>query len=169
MLEVNFQDILYQGKSSCLDSPFYELKDPYGHIFCGPCSIRHQFLVEIPSQVTMRKLSDAGTPDFNPHFNGHLLVVLGLFPPNSGEQMHKFRERRKKISQPIKGLFPTTSALWQLMGNQPPLAIPLLEFCQGYNEVSIAERHSWSLWSVQERLGKGSRAVTRTVYGRARA
>jgi hypothetical protein len=109
----------------------------------------------------MRKLSDAGTPDFNPQFNGHLIVVLGLFAPDPGEALHSFRKRRDKISRPTAGLFPMTSALWKLMGNQPPLAIPMLDFVSGYNEFDIAERHSWSLFDVQLRLGKASRAIMR--------
>lgn len=163
MLAGQLRSFLYQGNESCLHLPQYEIRDYFHHKQCGPCFIRSGFIYEHPSQVTMRSLSDAGTPEWNPNFNGHLLVVIGLIAPEPGEPLWSFQKRRAKFSKPTMKLFPITSALWKLMGHQPPLAIPMVEFCQGYSELDIAAKHDWSLWNVQDRLAKAARAALRNV------
>lgn len=160
MIDSRLETNLYQSGLSCLHSENYLFIDNYHTLKCGPCYFRWGILEEIPGRTSVKKLSDAGTPDLFSELLSHLQVQLGLVPPRSGESMKAFRKRRTdhKYSNTTR-IFPFSSALWLLMGYQPPLAIPLVEFCKGYSEVQIADRFDWSLFNVQERITKGSRTA----------
>lgn len=90
----------------------------------------------------------------DPRLIEHMIVTVGLVPPEPHESTKQFRERRRKQSWPSPKLYPFTSTLWQMMGFQPPLAKVLVEFCKGYNEVQIAEQMGLSVYNVKERLRK---------------
>jgi hypothetical protein len=137
----------------------YLLWDPYQHYLCGPCFFRDGFQTELPSRVTIREgTGNYGAPAIDYRFIEHVEVSLGLVPPDPGEPLPQWRKRRDRLSsRPNPKLFPFISSLWNLMNFQPPLAKPLIRFCQGMDEVEIAEELDLSLYNVHERLVKAVR------------
>lgn len=141
--------------------PLYEFKDIYRHrTTCGPCYFREAFTDELPTRMTIKEFSGLfGSPQMDPKLLAHVTVSMGLMPPEPGENLKEFRRRRelKGYSRPTPKLFPVASALWKLMGFQPPLALPLIRFCQGHTEHEIAEETGQSLFGVHLSLMKATR------------
>ena len=145
---------LYTKLPTCLHVDSYQIWDGVQAV-CGPCYFRMGVLDELPTRITMREESGAfGSPQFDPRFISHVMLSAGLIAPNPGESMKEFRQRRRRTSYPSPHLFPFTSAVWELMGVQPPLAKVLVQFCQGYGEYEIADHMELSLYNVHERLRK---------------
>lgn len=162
MIDPSLGQLLYEGKSSCLHSDQYQIITSGTGLRCGTCFFRSGFIEELPSRLSVKRLSDAGIPDLSPAILNHLLITMGLVAPEPGETLKHFRKRRIKLinhEKLHKDQYPFGSSLWLLMGFQPPLAIPLVEFCKGRREVDIADAYGWSLFNVQERLGKAVRTA----------
>lgn len=84
------------------------------------------------------------------------MISVGLVPPEPEQSLREFRLQRSRRSKPNPKLFPFTSALWQLMGVQPPLGRVLVKFCEGYSELEIGAQLDLSIYNVQERLRKST-------------
>jgi hypothetical protein len=148
---------------SHLHAEDYTLWDPYLHGLCGPCYFREGFREELPSRVTIRERSGLfGAPAINPQLIQHIELSFGLIPPDPGESLKRWRRRRDRLSErPAPKVFPFGSALWNLMNYQPPLARVLVKFCQGKDEVTIADEMDLSLFNVHERMVKAVRTGQR--------
>jgi hypothetical protein len=147
---------LLKDRPNCLHLPSYVIRlKPTGILTCGPCFFRDGFITEIPTRVNTRVTAGiSGTKEFDFQFIEHISVSVGLVLPEPGESLWDFRRKRSRRSRPSPKHHPVTSALWELVGKQPPLAGPLLQFCQGYNELQVADRMDLSLYNVTDRLRK---------------
>lgn len=149
---------LYIKQATCLHLESYQIWNGVSTT-CGPCFFREGVLGELPSRVTIREETGAfGSPQFDPRFVAHVMLTSGFVPPEPGEPMKAYRQRRRRISHPSPSLYPISSAVWELMGVQPPLAKVLVVFCQGYNELQIADQMDLSLYNVYTRLRKAVHA-----------
>lgn len=165
MVPTTLHQTLYQGNPGCLGSSSYEIEEVTGTI-CGPCYFRQGFRDELPARVSFREYSGLfGAPQYHPHLITHLTVSMGLVPPEPGEKLTNYRRRRSRNHlNPSPKLFPFISALWELMGYQPPLARVLIKFCEGKNEIAIANEMDLSLYNVQERLSKAARVSQKFLW-----
>jgi hypothetical protein len=150
----SLRDKLYIRNPECLHTENYliYLKQT-GVTLCGPCFFRDGFITELPPRVTIRR-EDLHGKAFDPTFINHLSVSVGLVPPEPGQSLSEFKAQRSRRSQPNRKQFPFISALWELMGYQPPLARVLVKFCEGFREVEIADQLELSLYNVTDRLTK---------------
>lgn len=168
----------------CHHSPLYILKlyedQP---LFCGLCLLRQGFESEIPSRIHQyRTLAQNGNPESTPKFVAHLVLAMGLVPPKPDESLSAWRRKREslareqytarspldhrliqlqrveKYSAPSR-LFPVASALWKLMGYQPPLGRVLVPAVGGRSEIEIAGMLQISYWDTHVRMAKGIRTV----------
>jgi hypothetical protein len=140
--------------SYCGHSPLYVLQlDKKQPPFCGLCLLRDGYDAETPTRIHLFKtLAENGNPETSPKFFAHLFLVQGLVSPRVDadgnlEPLHEFRRRRGQLkcsiscpqpcfehqprtreqyTEPAKRLFPVASALWKLMGYQPPLGVVLV-------------------------------------------
>jgi hypothetical protein len=152
--------ILYSGNTGCLHSKSYFVTNEYREAFCGPCFFREGFWDEMPTRMSIKEDSGLfGSPQLDPRTLAHIMASSGLILPEPGENLKHFRHRREKLSKPTPKLFPFISALWKLVGYQPPLARVLIPFVQGQNEALIAYNLDESIYNVQERLSKGVRVA----------
>lgn len=152
-MDLSLADKLYKDRQNCLHLENYQLL--WQQVVCGACLFREGVIDELPSRTTIKEASGLfGGPATDPRMMSHLMVVVGLVPPDPTETMSAFRKRRRRQSWPSPKLFPFTSALWQLMGVQPPLARVFVEFCKGYSEIEIAQRSDLSLYNVTNRIVK---------------
>lgn len=164
MVSTSLAAKLYQGNTSCLNLPIYEIEEVRGSV-CGPCYFREGYREELPSRVTIREYSGLfGAPQYHPALMNHLSIYLGLVPPEPGENLRNYRRRRSQRHHPSSKSFPFISALWYLMGYQPPLAKVLKLFCEGYNEAQIADYLDISLYNAQERLNKAVRTSQQFLW-----
>jgi hypothetical protein len=168
----------------CGHSPFYIyqfiVEQPP---FCGLCFFREGYQSEIPTRIHQFKtLATNGNPETTPKMVSHLHVVMGLIPPKPGENLQAYRKRRTSLareqyttrsplpdhklvkqtrqepfSRPAVGLFPVTSALWKLMGYQPPLGRVLIEGVNGRTEYEIADKLDSSVLDIHLRMAKAIR------------
>lgn len=150
------RDKLYTKHPSCLHTESYIIRDKLtGILYCGPCFFREGVESELPTRLTIRETSGLfGAPQYDPRLMTHLMISVGLVPPDPEQSLREFRTQRSRRSKPNPKLFPFTSSLWELMGVQPPLGRVLVKFCEGYNELAIARDLNLSLYNVQERLRK---------------
>jgi hypothetical protein len=65
--------------------------------------------------------------------------------------------RSTQFSRPTQ-MYPVASALWKLIGYQPPLGIVLVKAVGGANEAQIADHLNISLYNVHLRMEKAIRA-----------
>lgn len=152
--------------------------------FCGLCLIREGFESEMPTKFHMYKtLAENGNPETAPKFLAHLVLAMGLVPPRDDESLAEWRKRRnslareqyrrrspvgnrpylthlrvERFSAPSK-LFPVASALWKLMGYQPPLGRALVPAVGGKNEIEISKTLGISYYDTHLRIAKGIRTV----------
>lgn len=155
MLSPSLSSKLYTDQQKCLHSNSYHIWTKSSPVVCGACYFRDGVLDELPTRTTIRRDSGTfGAPEIDPLLIEHAMVTVGLVPPLPGQALQQFRIERRKRSQPNPRLFPFTSALWELVGKQPPLARVMVLFCQGYSEVEIADRLNLSLYNAHERLRK---------------
>lgn len=164
--EIIFSSLPYEPQRVALDCGHsilyvmqnYEEQPP----FCGLCFFRLGFESELPTRIHVSvnprysTLAVNGNPEMAPKFFSHLLLVMGLKPPRSGENLNRFRASRARgqYTKPAPRLFPVASALWKLMGYQPPLGIVLVAAVGGRTEVEIARLHDLSVWNVHQRMVK---------------
>jgi hypothetical protein len=144
--------------------PLYQIQDAAFRQRCGPCYFREGFSSEIPTRMTVKEMSGLfGSPQMDPKLLAHVDIAMGLMPPQPGEDLKSFRRRREHqgYSRPTPKLFPFASALWKLMGFQPPLALALLRFCEGYAEDSIASAQGDSLFGIHIKLSKATRIANK--------
>jgi hypothetical protein len=150
---------LYLDQPSCLHLEGYRIRNKFSSVvLCGPCYFRDGFEAEYPTRLNTRTREGIlGGPSLDPQLLNHIGVSVGLVPPEPGQSLREFRTQRSVRSQPSPKRFPFSSALWLLMGVQPPLATVLVQFCEGYNEVEIGMKMDLSLYNVSDRLGKAVR------------
>lgn len=147
----------------CGHSPLYTLSN-YAEqpLFCGLCLLKQGFEAEVPGRIhEFKTLAENGNPETSPRFMLHMTVSMGLMPPSAREALKGYRLARGQFSRPSWGQFPVTSALWKLMGDQPPLAVPLIFAVQGHAEALIAKRLDDSVRSITIRTAKGIRTTMR--------
>jgi len=168
----------------CGHNPYYSIQFyPEQPLLCGLCFFREGVEGEIPSRIHQFKtLAENGNPETMPKMVSHLHVVMGLKPPQPGESLTTYRQRRnlltreqytarspleghklfqmtrvERYSSPAPGLFPVTSALWKLMGYQPPLGMVLIEGVYGRTERDIASKLDVSVLNIYVRMAKAIR------------
>lgn len=168
----------------CGHSPFYVSQfEPEQPPFCGLCFFRIGVEAEVPTRIHQFKvLATNGNPETTPKMVSHLHVVMGLIPPKPTEDLREYRKRRSALareqytarsplpdhkvftqiklepfSKPAPGLFPVTSALWKLMGYQPPLGRVLVEGVNGRTENQIARKLETSVLDIYIRMAKAIR------------
>lgn len=146
---------LYTGNAGCLHSVRYILQDRLLQPICGACFFREGYISELPARMTYREYSGLfGSPQMHQSLQKHIQVSEGLLPPRPEESLARYRKRRARTNPSLPDQFPYLSALWELMGYQPPLAKVLIPFVQGRSEAEIAELMNISLFNVVERMGK---------------
>jgi len=152
-------------------------------LFCGLCLMKEGFEAELPGRLhAYKQLASNGNPETETKFLTHLTLVMGFLPPNTGESLtaYRFRTGRQKrnrkpprareqyseawlqsepLSKPSSKLYPVASALWKLMGYQPPLGIVLVKAVSGLTEREIARELDISILNVNNRMGKGIRTA----------
>lgn len=167
------------GHNPLYATQFFKEQPP----FCGLCFFRQGVEGEIPGRIHQFKtLADNGNPETSPKMMAHLQVVMGLEPPRCNESLKDYRKRRsalareqytarsplpdhhlfqavrvEKYSSPSVRLFPVTSALWKLMGYQPPLGRVLVQGVNGRTEWEIASQLSTSVLDIYVRMVKAVR------------
>jgi hypothetical protein len=177
----HFREALVCGHSPNYIVKLYE-NQPW---FCGLCFFREGTEGEVPTRIHQYKtLADNGNPETTPKMISHMHVTMGLKPPEQGEALSDFRKRRSALareqyttrnpfdhskivqqyklepfSRPAPGLFPVTTALWRLMGYQPPLGRVLVLGVGGRTETDIAGMLSASVLDVYIRMAKAIRVA----------
>lgn len=133
-------------------------------LFCGLCFLRDGYHAELPGKLHSTKvLADNGKPQQTGRLESHVQVIEGIFAPKPGQSLEAFRRVRNALeTKPAKNQFPFASSLWDLMGKQPPLAIPLVRALHKPPE-EVARDMELSSYNVYERLMKGVRAATDLV------
>jgi hypothetical protein len=182
-----YQSLPYDAERAALDcghNTFYSIRflaeQP---MLCGLCFFREGVEAEVPNRIHQFKtLAANGNPETTPKMVSHLHVVMGLKGPNSGESLTAYRKRRisptreqytarspleghklfqltrsERFSSAAPGLFPVTSALWRLMGYQPPLGLVLVEGVYGRTEREIAYKFDVSVLNIYVRMAKAIR------------
>lgn len=140
--------------------------------FCGLCYLRDGFQSEVPKKIHLsRTLAENGNPQTAPQFMSHLFVAVGLVPPAPDEDLREFREKRKPSrargqytvpaqSEPYWQLYPVSSALWKLMGYQPPLGRVIAPaVVRNLSEVDISYELRTTLVDVHVRMVKAIRTT----------
>lgn len=123
-------------------------------VVCGPCFFRDGFETENPTRLNRRVPTRGIGPELDPTLVQHMMLTVGLVPPEPGEVLRDWKRKRYTRSRPSQKLHPVTTALWKLMEVQPPLATVLVKFCNGYSEVDIAREFDIPLVKAVERLRK---------------
>jgi len=170
-----FQTLPYEAlrvRTVCSHSPIYLISNhPDQPLLCGLCFFREGWASEIPTRIHLFKtLADNGNPQTTPKFIAHLYLVMGLKPPDKDEPLHEYRRRRgslyhklprarEQYTSPAWRLFPIASALWKLMGHQPPLGIVLVRGVSGRTEAEIAAELDTSLVNIHIRMAKAIRTA----------
>jgi hypothetical protein len=154
-METSFITKLYSEQRRCLHLESYQIWVPILGAVCGACHIRNGVLDELPTRTTIHQESGLfGAPETDPRLIEHVMVTAGLVPPAPDMPLREFKRIRRIQSKPNWKQFPFTTALWELMGIQPPLARVLVEFCKGYNEIEVSERLDLSPFNVCTRMRK---------------
>lgn len=186
--ELYFRTLPYDFQAlSCGHSPLYVVQpEADSPKLCGLCLFKQGYDSETPTRIHLFKtLAENGNPETNPKFFSHLFLVQGLVLPRVDsdgnlEPLHEFRRRRGQLhcnadcptichkhrprerdhyTEPAWRLFPVASALWKLMGFQPPLGIVLVRGVNGFTEMQIAAQLETSLQNVHIRMAKAVRTA----------
>ena len=134
-------------------------------LFCGLCFLRDGYHGELPRKLhhTKRTLTTNGNPQQAGKLESHVRVIEGIIAPLPGQSLDAFaRARNDMETRPAPSIFPFASALWELMGKQPPLAIPLA-LAMNYSPEKVAHLLELSVFNVNERLVKAIDAATRMI------
>ena len=150
---------------SCEHHPLYYLGWERQEVFCGLCSVKFRLELEVPGRVHAYKLlADNGNPATDPRMWAHLEAALGLIPPKPQQNLNEYRLARERLyGKPSKRLFPTTRALWDLMGYQPKLATPLVRTIFGKDVLQVAAELGMTRYGVHMAIAKGVRTTLRYV------
>lgn len=134
--------------------------------FCGLCFLREGYSAELPMKLHLSKtLADNGNPQQTGKLESHVSVTEGIIAIRADQTTKQFsRARRNMGSAPSPNLFPFASALWEVMGRQPPLGIPLARSVLGETEVEVANALGYSLYNTLGRLSKGVDMAVRLVW-----
>lgn len=158
MINSSLYPKLYKNAAGCLHLEGYQiLAGEASLVVCGACYFRDGVIGEVPTRINRGARTHEGlfgAPTIDPKLVSHLFLVVGLVPPAPHQSMREFRRLRSQRSKPNPKLYPFTTALWRLMGYQPPLARVLLLFCEGKSEIEIANEMDLSLYNVHDRLRK---------------
>lgn len=163
-VEINFSSLPYDYSRVALDcghsflyvTQNYKDQPP----LCGLCLFREGFESELPGRIHVsvnpryRVLAANGNLETAPKFLSHLYLVMGLKGPKAGEALHIFRRARGHYTKPAKNLFPVASALWKLMGYQPPLGVVLVQAVNRSTEQEIAKHLDDSIMNIHLRMAK---------------
>lgn len=142
------------GNSSCQHSAWLFVS--WDTVFCGLCFLKVGFNQELPSRLHLSKtLADNGNPQQTGKLESHVSVVEGIFAPGTMTLKQFSRARGHLGSAPAPNIFPFSSALWTVIGRQPPLGWPLYLAVRGFSEEEIAKEMGVSIYNVNERLSKG--------------
>lgn len=136
----------------------------HGPVVCGLCLFKQGFEGELPGRLHLFKtLAENGKPQTAPMFMSHLKVIMGLKAPPRDVSLKQFKQSRARghYSSPARTIFPVASALWELMGYQPPLGIVVVRAVGGRNEFEIAKELNDSVRSIHIRMAKGVRTALR--------
>lgn len=133
-----------------------------GPLICGLCLFKQGFEDELPGRLHLFKtLAENGKPQTAPMFLSHLKLIMGLRRPPQELPLRTYRLARGQYSGSARTIFPVASALWELMGFQPPLGIVVVRAVGGRNEFEIAKELNDSVRSVHIRMAKGIRTGLR--------
>lgn len=170
----------------CQHSLLYFLQiDESGPLLCGLCFFKEGYESELPGRIHQFKvLADNGNPQTAPMLMAHLQVSMGLKPPKPGQDLRDFRRQRNALAREqytVRGpqkfgsklsthsrnvrfsstsrLYPVASALWKLMGYQPPLGIVLVRGVTGRTEEEIAAELNVTRFNVNIRMTKAIRTA----------
>lgn len=154
---------------NCEHPAIYYLGWERNEVFCGFCSVKFRLELEVPGRIhAYKQLADNGNPATDSRMWAHLEAVLGLIPPKPNQNLIEYRLARGRLyGEPSKRQFPTTHALWSLMGYQPKLATPLVRTILGMNVLDVAAELNMTRYGVHMAIAKGVRATLRDVrkYG----
>lgn len=186
--QLYFQSLPYDGaRLDCGHSPLYIVQAiQNGPWICGLCLFKEGFEGELPTRIHQFKtLADNGNPQQAGKFQAHVFLTMGLVLPRVDsdgrpEPLHEYRRRRGQLhcdrscrqpclehqprerehyTEPAWKLFPVASALWKLMGYQPPLGIVLVRGVNGRTEAEIAKELDTSHQNVVIRMAKAVRTA----------
>jgi len=131
---------------------------------CGLCILRDAFETEIPKRlVEFGQLAENGDPQMSGEFVAHLEAALGMKAPLPGQSLRSYRRARGQLRKPSRQHLPAMYALWTLMGDQPPMAKPLLRMMLGATESDVSKELDMSLYNVHITVAKGVRTALRYI------
>lgn len=151
------------GKISCNHSAGFFVT--WSFVFCGLCFLREGYSDELPGRLHhVHELAENGNPRQTDRLNSHVQVIEGLFPPLQNQSVRSFSRARGQLgSHPAPNIFPFASAIWEVLGKQPPLGWPLYEAVRGVAIPEIARNMDLSLYNVNERIMKGVDMAARII------
>lgn len=136
--------------------------------FCGLCWITQVWEDEIPGRIHAYKLlAENGKPEIAPQFRRHLEILVGLRPPEPGQNLREYRLARGRLyTAPKKRAHPISAALWSIMGDQPPIARCLIRsmFGQPLVEIAVDLRNAYPTitpYGAYQATAKGIRMTLR--------
>lgn len=146
--------------------PIFDREGNLASSACGLCLFREGFATELPTRIhEFKTLAENGNPQTADRFLSHLFLVMGLKPPRPDESLTEFRRKRthprarEQYTEPAWGSYPVASALWKLMGYQPPLGHVLVLGVGGQSEIDIAGKLDVSVVNVHIRMAKAVRTA----------
>jgi hypothetical protein len=153
-----------QGNGSCRHSPLYLIFEN-DTASCGFCHVHDGIQHELPGKLHFSKqLTTNGNPQQTPLLLAHVQLIEGLKPPQPWQSTKQYRLARGQLdTKPAHEIFPYTSALWELMGYQPPIATPLVKALYGKTETEIAAELKTSQYSVFVSIAKAVRWTLKYV------
>jgi len=133
--------------------------------FCGLCWIQEAWESEFPGRFHEYKLlAENGNPETSPRFWSHLKANLGLVPPLPDEDLGNYRLARKRLyGVPSRSQHPVAAALYEVMGVQPKLAVPLLRTLCGFSIDQIRAETQMTTYGYHQSMAKGIRFVIREI------
>lgn len=131
-------------------------------MFCGLCFFREGYFDELPKKLhhTKRSLADNGNPQQVGKLESHVKVVEGIIAPLENQSLEAFSRVRNALeTRPATKQFPFASALWEMMGKQPPLGLTLV-YAIHYPLDEVAAKLGVSVLNAHERLAKALNYAT---------
>lgn len=165
-VEIKFSSLPYEVSrvtSDCGHSFLYVMRNYENQpLFCGLCFFRGGYEAELPTRIHVTinprfsTLAENGNIEMAPKFFSHLFLAMGLKPPKKDENLRHFRASRARgqYTKAAPSLFPVATALWKLMGYQPPLGTILIAGVTGQTEQEIAKHLDLSIFGVYQRMMK---------------
>lgn len=165
VLDMSSSLLISGGGSSCEHPRTYWVftqNDGYP-AFCGLCWLKRVWEDEIPGRVHAYKvLAENGKPEIAPQFRRHLEVMVGLRPPDRGQNLREYRLARGQLCvPPRKASYPVSSALWDIMGKQPIIARCIIRSMVGQELADIAVDLQITPYGAYQATAKGIRMTLR--------